>query len=67
MNEDIRDTRRSGIRTLILIVLVPAFLGIGLLAQQFALSDIRDIRKLERIPLSPIQAAMACSTRRAML
>lgn len=58
MNEDIRDTRRSGIRTLILIVLVPAFLGIGLLAQQFALSDIRDIRKLERIPLSPIQAAM---------
>lgn len=58
MNENIRDTRRSGLRTFILIMLIPIFLGIGLGAQQIALSDIRDIRKLERIPLSPIRAVM---------
>lgn len=65
MNENIRDKRRSILWTLVLLVMVPVLLAIAIGAQQFALGEIRDIRKLERIPLSTVEASLPGPVRMA--
>ena len=56
MNEKIRNTRRSKMATMVLLILGPTLLAAGLLAQQMSLSTLRSIRILERLPLTPVEA-----------
>jgi len=58
MDESIRDTRRSGFRTAILVALVPVFVGVGILLQAGGQEKIREVRTLERIPLTSVIASL---------
>lgn len=58
MNQEIRNQKRSATSSLILLILAPLLLGAGLFAQQLSLSALRNIRILERLPLTPVEAAI---------
>ena len=58
MNESIRGTQRSRLKTTILWVLVPVLSVLGIFAQQTSLDTVREIRVLERIPPSTILASL---------
>ena len=58
MDESIRDTRRSGLRTAILLLLVPVFVGVGMFLQSVGQEKIREVRTLERIPLTSVNGSL---------
>ena len=58
MNQDIRNQKRSKVSSIILLILAPILLAAGLFAQQMSLSTLRNIRILERLPLTPVKAAI---------
>ncbi len=58
MDESIRGTQRSRLKTIALFVLVPILGVLGVLAQQKSLDIVREIRVLERIPPSSILASL---------
>ncbi len=58
MNQDIRNQKRSKVSSATLLILAPILLAAGLFAQQMSLSSLRNIRILERLPLTPVEAAI---------
>jgi hypothetical protein len=58
MNQDIRNQRRSKTSSVALLILIPLLIAGGLFAQQMSLSSLRSVRILERLPLTPVQAAI---------
>ena len=58
MNESIRGTSRSRFWAVACFVLVPILALAGLIAQQGSLSTVREVRVLERIPLSTLNVAI---------
>jgi hypothetical protein len=58
MNDTIRGTTRSRLRTVLLFLIAPLLLGVGVFTQTVALDQVREIRMLERIPFSTVHASL---------
>ena len=58
MDQTIRGTKRSRIATLLLLLAIPACLGIGFVGQIGSLMMLREVRMLERLPVTPLDAAI---------
>ncbi|MEE2680938.1 MAG: GIDE domain-containing protein, partial [Planctomycetota bacterium] len=58
MDQTIRGTTTPAYRRLLLALVFPLLLGGGLLLQEGSLTTVRNIHKLERLPMSPIKAAI---------
>ena len=58
MNQEITGSRRTTMATMLLGALSPTLLVMGLLLQAWSLAKVRDIHKLERLPMSSIMAAV---------
>ncbi|MBQ73114.1 MAG: hypothetical protein CMJ67_09460 [Planctomycetaceae bacterium] len=58
MDQTIRGTKRSWISTLLLAVAIPVCLGIGFVGQFGSLMMLREVRMLERLPVTPLDAAI---------
>ena len=58
MNETIRGTKRSALSNLLLLLAIPACLGVGFLGQFGSLSMLREVRMLERLPVTPVDGAV---------
>lgn len=58
MNQEITGSERSALVIALLAALCPALLIFGLLLQTWSLAKVRDIHKLERLPMSSISAAV---------
>ncbi|MCP4835912.1 MAG: hypothetical protein GY895_14250 [Phycisphaera sp.] len=58
LNEAIQGTTRGRLATVLLAIAIPFCLGIGLVGQVGSLALLREVRMLERLPNTPLEAAI---------